>query len=461
MEFSWVSSKNIEDRIDSLPYKKKYLTLLNKLSSYDETINLEDICESVKCGPFGSTILASEYTNRGMLYIRPLNITQNVFDDTNITFLDTNSVNEKNLDIFTNNDLFFGRVGNPCVSKVPNSYDNVTISPNIIGVKVGEKINSNYLWMYCSSKYGMYQVERMLKVVAQPTTGTDVIKKMKIFVPNNKIQQFIGDKVIQAEKLRSDAKKLKEEIDNLISDKLGLKDMLPQINESKNNLQWINTNSLSDRIDTAFYDPKVSLIKNHFNKNYIDTIRLGECVTFAHKGKSYNCNVNGNVTLIKTKNLKNEFIDYDDNKVKNVTNKMLLKEKDLIFATMGVGSLGKIDIFYPKIYDCTIDGTLLMLRVNNEEFTPEYIMEFLRTDIGQILIYKNIIGSTGIISISQDDIFDIPIPRLDIDIQKVITKKICNIIDNIYLAKQLIIEAQKDVEDLIEGNFDMTKLNKV
>jgi hypothetical protein len=39
-----------------------------------------------------------------------------------------------------------------------------------------------------------------------------------------------------------------------------------------------------------------------------------------------------------------------------------------------------------------------------------------------------------------------------------ITENYRRIIDNIYTSKKLIQEAKQDVEDLIEGNFDMSKV---
>jgi len=53
---------------------------------------------------------------------------------------------------------------------------------------------------------------------------------------------------------------------------------------------------------------------------------------------------------------------------------------------------------------------------------------------------------------------EIEIPLIDIDIQLIIEEKIARYKNKINKSKQLIQEAKQDVEDLIEGNFDMSKI---
>ena len=459
MDYSWVIPENIIDRLDSLPYKRVYIDNLKRLKKH-KTQKLFKICDSVKCGPFGSTVLAETYSNEGVLYIRPVNISNNLFDESDLVFLDRLDVRKKNLDIFTNNDLFFGRVGNPCVSKVSKEYSEITISPNIIGVKVGDKIDSDYLWMFLSSRYGIFQIERMLKTVAQPTTSTETIKELDVLVPLPEIQKYIGDKVRKAEELREEAKKLKKEAEGIIYKELNFGSLEDKLKIINNKYTWVGLHNLGIRIDSKYYNEKVLRIKDYFNKHY-ETIKLKECLQYCSRGKSFAESSEDGIILIKTKNLNNSFINYERNFVyeKEVNNNLILKEKDLIFASMGVGSLGKIDMYYPSEEKATIDGTLMLLRFKSDsKLKPEYVMEFLRTHIGQKLIYQNVVGSTGIISISVDDLINIDIPYIDDEKQEKISNFTNKYLTDIYASKRLIQEAKQDVEDLIEGDFDMSKV---
>lgn len=462
MDYNWIVTEDFFERIDSVPYKKIYKDLSIKLRK-NKVEKLNSICELVKCGPFGSTVLADTYSNDGVLYLRPVNISDNKFSDRDITFLSENDVLEKKLDLFSSNDLFFARVGNPSVSKVNSIYNKVTISPNIVGVKVGDRIDSDYLWMFLSSKYGLFQLERMLKTVAQPTTSTETIKEIDVLIANENIQKYIGDKVREAEQLNLDIKKIQDEVSYMINSQLGLHVLDEKFTQINEKFLWVNSQDLEERMDAKQYSAKVNIINNYFRKK--KSVKLSECLSYYSRGKSNYETIPEDVFLIKTKNLKNSYIEFYENydinfKCKN-ENSLYLNEKDIIIATMGVGSLGKVDMFYPKGIEAMVDGTLAILRFKDDSILkPGYLMEFLRTEVGQTLIYRNIVGSTGIISISLENILNLDIPLLEENIQNIIDEKVCMKLKDIYLSKKLLTEAMKDVEDLIEGNFDMSKIKE-
>ena len=50
------------------------------------------------------------------------------------------------------------------------------------------------------------------------------------------------------------------------------------------------------------------------------------------------------------------------------------------------------------------------------------------------------------------------VPRINDNKEEIIANKIKLYIELLYQSKQLIQEAKQDVEDLIEGNFDMSKV---
>lgn len=70
------------------------------------------------------------------------------------------------------------------------------------------------------------------------------------------------------------------------------------------------------------------------------------------------------------------------------------------------------------------------------------------------LIYRYVVGSTGIINIYDDDIAKIPIPILDEEIQKDIAKKVQNSFALRRQSKQLLEYAKQAVEMAIEQGED-------
>lgn len=84
----------------------------------------------------------------------------------------------------------------------------------------------------------------------------------------------------------------------------------------------------------------------------------------------------------------------------------LLRTNDVVFASMGVGSLGKVSLFsYDGDKPFVTDSTLRIYRAKKHTHVlPEVLCIFLQSAIGQELIYRYVVGSTGIINIYDDDI---------------------------------------------------------
>ena len=93
-----------------------------------------------------------------------------------------------------------------------------------------------------------------------------------------------------------------------------------------------------------------------------------------------------------------------------------------------------------KIYRSKEDSRIL----------PEVLCVFLQSVIGQELIYRYVVGSTGIINIYDEDIAKIPIPILDTSIQEDIAEKVQESFRLRRKSKELLDVAVKAVEMAIE-----------
>lgn len=460
----WTEETLIDKRIDAHFYSIKYMQYYNKLMKCKiKKMSLYNICSRMNSGPFGSALLASQYVDKGVAFIRPLNCKDYIVDiDNDVVFISKEDSERLKSSKFSSGDLIFTKIGNGIgdVAIIPQKIFECNISGNLMGVKVKNNIDNYYVLTFLKSIYGQNQIWQGMMNSAKPKIDMDTLKSIVIPIPSPEIQKYIGDKVRKAEELREEAKRLKKEAEGIIYKELNFGSLEDKLKIINNKYTWVGLHNLGIRIDSKYYNEKVLRIKDYFNKHY-ETIKLKECLQYCSRGKSFAESSEDGIILIKTKNLNNSFINYERNFVyeKEVNNNLILKEKDLIFASMGVGSLGKIDMYYPSEEKATIDGTLMLLRFKSDsKLKPEYVMEFLRTHIGQKLIYQNVVGSTGIISISVDDLINIDIPYIDDEKQEKISNFTNKYLTDIYASKRLIQEAKQDVEDLIEGNFDMSKV---
>lgn len=460
----WTDETLIDKRIDAHFYSIKYMRYYNKLMKCKiKKMSLYNICSRMNSGPFGSALLASQYVDKGIAFVRPLNCKDYIVDINNdVVFISKEDSERLKSSKFSLGDLIFTKIGNGIgdVAIIPQKTFECNISGNLMGVKIKNNIDNYYVLTFLKSIYGQNQIWQGMMNSAKPKIDMDTLKSIEIPIPSPEIQKYIGDKVRKAEELREEAKRLKKEAEEIIYKELNISVLENKFKDLNNKYTWVDPTNLENRVDSKYYDEKVLKIKNYFNKHYY-TLKLKDCLQYCARGKSFAQNCEEGIILIKTKNLNNSIISYEENFVceKEVNNNLILKEKDLLFASMGVGSLGKIDMYYPIKEKSTIDGTLTLLRFRNDcKLKPEYVMEFIRTQIGQKLVYQNVVGSTGIISISVEDLINIDIPFIEIEKQEKISKNVGKYLANFYTSKQLIQEAKQDVEDLIEGNFDMSKV---
>jgi type I restriction enzyme S subunit len=459
MYFEYIHSEIIDDRIDAQFFTPEYIKSLKKINQF-RIETLGNISRRI----FDPPHTAPEFVDKSdfeMIMIE--NITLNGIEGNFRAISET-----CHKDIFKNshlegNELLVSRVGNSSgtFASVFPCYKGKNVSGNISIIKLKDEIiDKEYAFAYFNSNIGQNSIKRNIANTARKFLTISKIREFQVPIPSPEIQKYIGDKVRKAEELREEAKKLKKEAEGIIYKELNFGSLEDKLKIINNKYTWVGLHNLGIRIDSKYYNEKVLRIKDYFNKHY-ETIKLKECLQYCSRGKSFAESSEDGIILIKTKNLNNSFINYERNFVyeKEVNNNLILKEKDLIFASMGVGSLGKIDMYYPSEEKATIDGTLMLLRFKSDsKLKPEYVMEFLRTHIGQKLIYQNVVGSTGIISISVDDLINIDIPYIDDEKQEKISNFTNKYLTDIYASKRLIQEAKQDVEDLIEGNFDMSKV---
>ncbi len=173
---------------------------------------------------------------------------------------------------------------------------------------------------------------------------------------------------------------------------------------------------LRDRLDFNFNHPLYNLFFEKLLK--LGTINLSSILSEdIITGVQPKYDENGEILVIKTIDMKNRYIDYENvmrTSVEFYENNPEghLNKDDIIIASIGVGSVGKVDIF--DIDEKAIfDGVNLnILRINTKKYNPHFLVRFLRSDLGQKQIEKILQGSTGMIYLSPDGIKNILIPDI-------------------------------------------------
>ena len=198
----FIKSSSLEDNFIAKRYLKKYIDNLKKISkSKYEIINFEKIISSIHNGANISD--ASEYVKRteGIPYILVKSITKEGINFENLKYIKKslrtntdvikNTVNESNIVIT--------RSGNAGIaSNIPPDLVGGVASGFLINIKVKKNINPYYIVSFLNSKYGQMQLERISSGSILKSIRSSDLKKIKIILPERRIQKLIGDKLKKA-----------------------------------------------------------------------------------------------------------------------------------------------------------------------------------------------------------------------------------------------------------------------
>lgn len=436
-------------RMDSEYYRPTFIEIEDLLSDLDAK-QLRNYIEFVRCGPFGSTITCDTYLNRGVVVARPFNIEGMAFRYENLAFISVVDVKKKGLHLYSGGDIFFSRVGGIRVGYLAtnNKYPQVTISPNIIAARIKNgSFQSEYLTVFLNTKYGQQQIERGLKVVAQPTISTSLVSKIKVFIPDKDNEQKVNRLFLSALDCNEKCKEYHTQAKHLLESELGLDKLSFQ--KPVGYTARFSTVGLSDtfnagRIDAQCFAPNAIFYKNWL-LNHTRYARLAQLLQNTAKGRQQIEFSQGSTDYCSIKNISGHELT-EASKCNCHIDTPLAGQNDLLLAITGA-TIGKIGIV--KRYDhLAFSGDLLCLRVK-PEINPHYLLLALDHPIGQIQFNRWITGSTNG-HLAPRDVGRVLVPRLKEGTEERIAGLVEDSLGKRVESEKFLDQAKTRVEQLIE-----------
>lgn len=317
-----------------------------------------------------------------------------------------------------------------------------------INSSVLSESNRILLYLYLSTKFAYKQFIRSSSQCAQPHLTTTLIKNFDIYSFTDEFADVVLNKYTAFREKLVLSKHKYQQAEEILLEELGLKDWEPtnQASTTKSFTDFLG----NGRLDAEYYQPKydeieakIKAYKNGYTqiKQWFEILGGGSPSEYTNEG----------IGVIKTKNVRIPVVDYDSINDCTTDKCLKVKQHDLLFASMGVGSLGRVSYIENETFNYTVDGTIKILRSktpNNNIEIPTLL--FLTSKYGQELIYKYVIGSTGIISISKDNIDNLIIPIIDSAVAKTITDMVLESTRLKNESKRLLDLAKTAVETAIE-----------
>lgn len=162
-------------RMEAEFYQKRFRRAQQMLSKYKP---LDRYAKKIECGPFGSNLLDTEYTDNGVLVVRPFNLINCSIEKDRLVYTSPETIRRNGLKCYGRGTVLFSRVGDIKVGYA--NRDRFTISPNIIVMDCGNEPLAKYIALFFNTAYGNIQILRQLKVAAQPTISTEIISRLRL-----------------------------------------------------------------------------------------------------------------------------------------------------------------------------------------------------------------------------------------------------------------------------------------
>lgn len=423
--------EELEDRMDFRyyhPFFDEFYIFINKFGT---KINENNLIKFMCNGSTPPTLPTEDTLNSDkVLHIKNKNVKPLKLDLKNKYYIFRSDFenSHKNLHISKNDILLTmtGTLGNACII---NEDIEASINQNVVILRFNEDVfDLEYVVRFLNSDLTSLQILRNYTSAQTPYLNGDKLKNLRIIVLPKPIQQKIMEEVLKVESkaINSELKAKKSflKINNIFLDYLNidLEEVSYSFKKSKlySDYYYIFNEDIKDRMDYTFNHPKIEILeklKNKYKTVLLKNISRKPII----RGEQPKYKDIG-VRVIKTVDLKNHFIDYENalkvsEEFYKSKSQAHIQKGDILISSTGYGSLGKIDV-YDLDDPALVDSHISIVRLNND-YDPYFVTYFLRSTLGQIQFEKWFTGSSGQIEVQPSDLGNFLIPsKEDISLEK-------------------------------------------
>ncbi|HCW32708.1 MAG: methylase-type I restriction-modification system protein [Candidatus Peregrinibacteria bacterium GW2011_GWF2_39_17] len=447
MQYSVVNYNQLQKgiRIDADYYLPEFLKT-DELLNNATFSSLNEFCNFCKKGIFD--ISPDYYREEGVPLIRTSEIKDPLLNFTSTVYLDEDVHKIHKKTQLTDGDIVFTKIG-ACIGDVailPPKFPKYNFSQNVTGLSIKkDRIESGFLLAYLLSKFGRNQILRVAMLSGQGKLELEDIRNLKIANVSQSLRGNIHKLVLTANQYKENSSLFYSQAEQLLFSELGLLSWRP-----KHTLSFVKNFSEtqeSERFDAEYFQPKYEeiieavkkykggfdFIKGQFKPNKKSFKKISD--------KEYDYIEIG---CVSTSDGSMESMIFQGSDLP-ANAKIKLQKDDVIVSKVRPyrGAIGIVDCDY-----YVGSGAFTVLQENGV-VNKETLMVFLRLKPLLDFSLKFNTGTSYPI-ITDEDILNFLLPKIDSEIQEEIKEKITEMYETKKLSKSLLEIAKRGVEMAIE-----------
>lgn len=460
MQYSIVDKSRLERtlRLDSEYFLPYYLELERTLLKKIDTLSkITDVCKVSDGNHFA---VAESFTKtNGIPYYRGQDLADFFMENITPVFIPDEYYNKSWMkrSHFNLNDILLSIVGT--VGSVSLITDRILQSTGSCKIAIlrPKNINSYYLGLFLSGKFGKYQINKNVRGAVQ--TGLILEDMDQIMIYNASINfqnliEYVGKRALLFSRQTTE---MSNQAQSILLSELGLENWKPE-----HKLSFIENYSdvkEAERFDADYFQPKYEEINCILAKhspvmlleNLCSQINYGTVPTSPYQPQG--------IPYIKGLNLVDGFIEGDIDKLMNcdgLQSKFYVKENDIVISQMG--TVGKAGIIEKEHVGCLFASFTIRIRLKNKEFIDPYVLTLYINEIARpYYLLRRIAQASVRQNTDLPTIRNMPIPTIKMDIQENIRSNIKQSKDCKQKSKALLEIAKRGVEMAIEQDEDIAE----
>ncbi|MEM4068146.1 MAG: restriction endonuclease subunit S [Candidatus Micrarchaeaceae archaeon] len=428
-------------RMDAEYYQPEYMNLISRIKNLQQVIPLRNLIREIISGSY-----IDKYVEKGVLYLRVNNLTENGFDFSDVKFVDVEHSKIPQKIRVNENDLVFGRTGTIGIAHVvPKELDGAVMSQHI--TKIVPKFTNDrfYLMAYLNTKFARLQAQRVSLGSMQVELTLEGTRNLLVFYPHSLMREEINLLISQFYESNKRSQEFYAQAQSLFLSELGLQNF--KADEKLSYEVSLSETSIAHRIDAEYFSPKYNEVIEKINKK-AELKTLKEFIISVRKGVEVGAEKyqEEGIPFIRVSNLSiNGFINKDQKYIAEEDYQLL---KDRFEPGKGEILLTKdatpgISYFVKEPIKGIISSGILRLKV--KDIDPEYLCLCINSVIGKSQVERDCGGSV-ITHWKLNQIENLLIPILSPETQRRIAELVRESHEARKKAKELLEEGKKRIE---------------